>query len=275
MVFWGLIMSDLPARVSSLLRTELEAEAAGGFGRLQHIPYTDIIWFLDYFAALPASEQEDLLDALAGWGTIAFFPWQYGPQDVQELEERHPAFGRYRGVRNSPGYKGGYRYTEVRTLSLIPKIPQFGGFAGWIKNFSGLALQPREDLLPDLSYLQPAKAPLLRQLLAQGNFCSLLPEKKKLGGGDWQYLGSLGQGTITVRIDFGARFTGQLVYGVTVAHPDYPIQMVRLAYERLWDANLGWDYLTEENAPRSLDFLAEQVLYLAKLAERLNGLAGG
>jgi hypothetical protein len=264
-------MSDLQSRVVDLLRGELAAEATSGFPRLQRIPYTDIIWFLDYFAAIPGGEREDLLDGLAGWGAMAFFPMQYTAQDVQQLEKQHPAWARFRGGRNQPGYKGGYRYTDVKFLSMVPKIPELGGIEGWLKNFSGLALQPRQDLLPALDCLEPIKAAALRKLLSDGAFVKLFPEKKNLGGGNWHYTGSMEGSKITVWIDFNSRLA-QLVYGVSVMNVEHTIKVFRLSYERLWDANLGWDYLTEENAARSIDLLMELIIYLADLAGRVNRL---
>jgi hypothetical protein len=53
---------------------------------------------------------------------------------------------------------------------------------------------------------------------------------------------------------------------------EHTIKVFRLSYERLWDANLGWDYLTEENAARSIDLLMELIIYLADLAGRVNRL---
>jgi hypothetical protein len=175
-------MSDLQSRVVDLLRGELAAEATSGFPRLQRIPYTDIIWFLDYFAAIPGGEREDLLDGLAGWGAMAFFPMQYTAQDVQQLEKQHPAWARFRGGRNQPGYKGGYRYTDVKFLSMVPKIPELGGIEGWLKNFSGLALQPRQDLLPALDCLEPIKAAALRKLLLMAPLLSYSPKRKTSAG---------------------------------------------------------------------------------------------
>ena len=34
----------------------------------------------------------------------------------------------------------------------------------------------------------------------------------------------------------------------------------------------GWNYLTEENAPRSIELLCERIVYLAKLRERIDAL---
>jgi hypothetical protein len=100
------------------------------------------------------------------------------------------------------------------------------------------------------------------------------PEKQKRPGGACLYIGSLGANMLKVSVDFGSML-GQVRYGVSVTNPEYTIKPVGLSYEQLWDANLGWDYLTEENAARSIDFLVEQVAYLVKLADRMNGRTNG
>src|SRR6266536_2296145 len=109
-------MSDLQSKIIAVLRMELAEEAAGGLPRLRRAPDTEIIWFLDWFAALDSAEQEALLDGLARWGAIAVFPKEGGPQVVEELERRHPALARFRASRNRMGYKGGTRYTAVKML---------------------------------------------------------------------------------------------------------------------------------------------------------------
>jgi hypothetical protein len=75
-----------------------------------------------------------------------------------------------------------------------------------------------------------------------------------------------------VWLDFGSQL-GQLRYGVTVDNPAHSIRIVRVSYESLWLHHLGWDYLTEENAGRSIDLLAEQVAHIARLADRINSSA--
>ena len=42
-----------------------------------------------------------------------------------------------------------------------------------------------------------------------------------------------------------------------------------LSYESLWSQPGGWDYLSEENAARSIDILPELVEYLIQLPERI------
>lgn len=250
------------------LRAELASEVAAGFPRLRRVPHTEIIWFLDYFAGLAPAEQKALLDALARFSATPFFPRQAPPQHQEP--ERDPAFARFRAAHDRPGSRGGTRYTGVKMLSMDPSLKEIGGYhESWKANFTDLNFQPRADLLPDLGCLKSAKAPLLRKLvkgvLQRLGFVS---EKGRLGG-EPKYVGSFGTSAVTVWVDFGS-YNGQLCYGVTVANPEHPVPVSRLSYERLWGAVLGWDYLTEENAPRSIDFFGEQILYLAQLGEQVN-----
>ena len=268
-------MSGLKSAITAVLRTELAEEAGRGFPRLKRVPCTDIIWFLDWFAALDAGEQEALLDAMARWGAMGFLPKESGPQAVAELERQHPAFARFRAPRHRMGYKGGTRYTEVKMLSMDPGMKESGHYhEDYRKNCSPLAFQPRVDLLPDLSHLKTAKAPLLRKLVNAALTKLFVPEIQKRPGGEVHYIGSLGASMLKVSVGFGSMLS-QLHYHVTVTNREYTIPCVGLSYEQLWDANLGWDYLTEENAGRSIDFFAEQVAYLVKLADRVNGRTNG
>jgi hypothetical protein len=264
-------MSALQSNTIAVLRAELAEEAASEFPRLKRVPTTDIIWFLDWFAALGAAEREALLDGLARWGALGFFPTKDGPHVVAELEKQYPAFARFRAARNRMGYKGGTRYTPVKMLSKDPAMHEIGHYhEDYRKHCSPLAFQPRTDLLPDLTCLKPAKAQVLRKLVDAALAKLFSPEKEKRPGSECHYNGSLGGNTIKVSVDFGSSLN-QLLYAVRVTNPADTIKLPGSSYERLWDANLGWDYLTEENAARSIDFLAEQVEHVVKLADRING----
>jgi hypothetical protein len=262
-------MPDSHPNVVALLRAELAAEVEAGFPRLKRIPNTDVIWFLDYFAGLAAAERTALLDALARFGVRFFF---LRPGDVQP--EIAPALARYREAKDGPGGKGGTRYMDVKMLCMDKSLREPGNYhESWRQNFTPLHFQPRADLLPDLSHLKAAKAPLLRKLV-NAVLTSRFPlRKEKQPGGACKYVGPHGNGELTVWVDLGSRL-GQLRYEVILKDAAHRVPAPRLAYELLWDAYLGWDYLTEENAERSLDFFPEQVVYLANLAERVNGLAG-
>jgi len=146
---------------------------------------------------------------------------------------------------------------------MVPKIKEFGGYEGWIEKtqrawISALAFQPREDLLPDVSCLVPAKAPELRKLVK----CALLARgftAVATKGAEHEYVHPSG---LPVHVDFGSRM-GQLCYWVSDIRSHGT-----LSYELLWGQPGGWDYLTEENASRSIDLLPELVDELARLLQR-------
>jgi hypothetical protein len=206
-----------------------------------------------------------LLDALALRGSVLFDrrPGASFPPA--------PAFDRYWSAVTSQGpFTGGYRYCDVKFLASIPSIPEFGGYEGWIENYqkpwaSELALTPREDLLPDMTCLKPARAPLLRKLVSaalKGRGFTLETTR----GAEQKYVGAAGD---KVRVDFGSR-VGQICYSVSAARSD--IRIVMMSYESLWSQPGGWDYLTEENAARAASLLPELVEYLIGLTERAAGL---
>jgi hypothetical protein len=259
-------MSDLRANVESLLRAELADEAAAGFPRLTRTPHTDIIWLLDYYDGLAAAERTALLDALARFGAGCFF-LRLG----ERVPEADPALARCREARERPGGKGGTRYTDVKMLCMDKSMREPGNYhESWRQNFTALHFRPRADLLPDLGHLKAAKATLLRKLVNAALTRLFAPQIVKQPGGACKYVGPYGNGELTVRVDFGSSLS-PLRYEVTLKNAAHPLPVVRLSYELFWGASMGWDYLTEENAARSVDFFAEQVAYLANLVERFNG----
>jgi len=74
----------------------------------------------------------------------------------------------------------------------------------------------------------------------------------------------------TIRVDFGSRM-GQVCYRVSALRKNF--RLVMMSYESLWSQAGGWDYLTEENAARTIDLLPELVEYLISLTDRVAGLA--
>ncbi|HEY3567893.1 MAG TPA: hypothetical protein VGP73_08160 [Thermoanaerobaculia bacterium] len=243
---------------TAFLRVELAAEVDAGFPRLGRIPQTRIIQFLDYFAASSPGERSQLLDDLAVRAAIRLHPgsaFSFPPA---------PAWDRYWKTVTAPGpFSGGLRYCDVKSLAMVPRIKEFGGWESWIEKVqrprvSELALQPREDLLPDLGCLVPARAPELRKLvkstlLARG-FTAVATKGPEQG-----YVHPSGT---PVHVDFGSRM-GQLCYWVgDIRSPG------ALSYELFWGQPGGWDYLTEENAARSIDRLPELIDAVAHLLER-------
>ena len=253
-------MPDLRTEIIALLRTHFSEEAAAGFPHLKCIPQTKVIQFLDYFASLSQADQAALLDALALRAETSFFPGR------DRVFPRPPAFDRYWQAITSLGpFFGGYRYTAVKMMNSVAKCKEEGGLEGFMKNSSGLALQPRPDLLPDLRYLIPAKAPLLRKLVDAALKRHGFVRDKAFPDGQRKYDGPSGA---TFWPDFGSRM-GQLCYWVNIRGDGF--NLVHLGYEGLWGQPGGWDYLTEENAERSINLLPELVARVIHLANEVQG----
>jgi hypothetical protein len=260
-------VAEVRSDIVALLRADFGAEAAARFPRLRRVPQTLVVQFLDYFDSLGPEDQSALLDALALRGSVMIRPASAAGFPAA------PAFDRYWQTVMSQGpFSGGYRYCDIKSLAAIPTIPEFGSYERWIEQcqrpwVSERAMQPREDLLPDMSFLKPARAPLLRKLVkATLQSRGFNPEITK--GAEHMYLHSSGA---TVRVDFGS-YMGQLRYSVSARCAE--TRIVMLSYESLWSQPGGWDYLSEENAARSVEFLPELVQYLIELPGRIHSQTG-
>jgi hypothetical protein len=256
---------DLRQTAFTLLHAEITGEAASGFPRLRRIPHTDVIWFLDYFDGLTEAEREALLGGLAESAAAVF---ALPPSMTFQVPA---ALARMCEERNRPGAKGGTRYTDTKQLTVIPALREPGGYhESWREHLTALHFQPRPDLVPDLADLKAAKAPLVRKLVTAALRDSLGLRKEKLPRGVSTYTGKFGDGELTVDVEFESMLH-QLGYLVRYKTAGSRPLILLLCYERLWGTTSRWDYLTEENAPRSIAFLAEQIAYLAKLGARING----
>lgn len=269
---------DLLSTIATLLRSEFAKEAAAGFPKLARIPCTSVIKFLDYFEAQAPAGHEPLLDVLARLGAMKFFPPQLISPEYQELRTHDPAYVRFWAAMQSERFAHGYRYEGVKmTRMMVRDVETMAAIA---KVRDSLDWQPRDDPPPhlvsdpDLTHLNPAKSPLLRKLVKQAFTRLFAAETKKLPGGETGYTGAINDTKLTVWVDFGS-MSAQLRYGVSIPDEQRRIFVSRLSYEDLWITNLGWDYLTEENAAPSIDLLCEQIVYLAGLTSRIAGLPPG
>jgi hypothetical protein len=260
-------LGNLRSDLAALLRADFSDEAENGFPRLIRVPQTQVVQFLDYYASLPLGEQSELLDALGSRASVMISP-QIG---AGASFPSAPAFDIYWNAINSQGpFTGGFRYCDVKFLGSIPKIREFGSYENWIEQYqkpwvSDLALTPRKDLLPEMSCLKTAKGRLLKkQVRAELEARGFVAEVKR--GAEHTYVGSKGD---KVRVDFGS-YMGQICYGVSAVRGS--TRIVRMSFESLWSIAGGWNYLTEENATRSIAILPELVEYLIELTGRLNRL---
>ena len=263
-------MDDLLSRISTLIQADVAAEADAGFPVVARIPSTETIRFLDYFVRLDFGERAALLDAMARLGAGQFFPPTVISSDALDLTANNPALLSYRSALQSGHFAYGLRYVEPRMAKMMLTDPD--GIAHREKIRSGLDFHPRDDppkaLVPDsdIRKIQPAKAPLLRKLMEAAFARLFSPKKGKLPGGETRYTGSIGSNELTVTVDFASRLA-QLRWFVSLKMANPGLKASRV--EDFW-ARCGWDYLTEENASRSIDLLCERIEYLARLKERID-----
>jgi len=229
---------------SDALKSALASEFDAGFPHLARIPATHVVQFLDYVGDLDAKHRVLLRDELLAQAAA------YAGGTSQPAPA--PAIDRLRAAMRGPGeFVGGWRYTDVRFLAMVPKVAQFGGMANWLAMFGARAQEPRADLMPDRTSFVPAKAPLLRKLVK---------EAFKGGGFDASaFAGGLRflDGDTLVDLDFGSRM-GQIRWSVATGATRATHALVELrfmSYEGIWGLRGDWDMLTEENAARSIALL--------------------
>ena len=263
---------DLLSEIAALVSAELNEEAAAGFPKLSRIPSTGIIKFLDYWETLPPADHAPLLDELARLSAMHFFPSSTMAKAHQELRTTSPACMRMRAAMDSPPFIYGLRYESLRMVRMM--LNDAESVAQMKQTRSTLDFQPRDDpprrfvLDADFKSVQTAKAPQLRKLLNQSLPKLLGAKVEKRPGGELVYTGSIGDTPLKVSILFSNLYA-QLYYAVTVKIPERNILALRLSYETLWGPDTGWDYLTEENAPRSIELLCELLTFLAGLMQRI------
>ena len=265
---------ELLSKIAELVRAELDQEAAAGFSKLKLLPSTGVIKFLDYFASLPPAEHAPLLDVLARQAAMHFFPSPLIAAAHEELRT-NSALLRMSVVMQSHPFSYGLRYQDLRMSRMT--LNDAESLAHMRQTRSALGFEPRDDppselvLDPDLRHVQPAKAPLLRKLLNQSLKPLLGVKADKRPGGEVVYDGSIEGAPLKVSILFSNMY-GQMHYGVTAKIHERNILAQRLTYEVLWGTNTGWDYLTEENASRSVELLCRLLTILARFMKQIASL---
>ena len=272
----GLDDSRLTA-IGALVRAELAREVDGGLPVLSRIPSTRIVKFLDNFATLAPGDRTALLDALARLGALQFFPAPLIAKAHEQLRTTDPALIRLHDGLRSQAFAYGLRYLDVRMARAAVRDPE--SMAHMARTRAALDFEPRDDL-PELLVgstqlhdIQTIKAPQLRKLLNSMLLKRLGAKPQKRIGGELIYEGMIGDIALRVSIIFSNLYA-QIHYGVgwSVGERGLLTQRLGFGYESLWGASAGWDYLTEENAARSIDLLDELLLRLARLFERILAL---
>jgi hypothetical protein len=245
------------------LRNEFVAEQESGFSRLKRVPDSRVIHFLDHFTSLNPAQQSEITTILAEWSS----------HHVMGTPLPHSTYTQFIQATTFPNYATGIRYMGVNLLAGLANSVSNGDLAGWFQaqGVIGLALTPAATLLRDMADLVPVKIPTLRRLVkhAFNSHFALTPHE--LGDGIWAYEGTYAASALSVRIRYSGRMgRPQLQYEVTVRGSGKGVTAPNICFESILGVGLGcWDYLTRENAERSVGLLCELIEYVALLPGRL------
>jgi hypothetical protein len=244
----------------SFFRGEFDSEANSGFARLSRVPDTHVRHFLDYYRSLNAHDQDSLADAASLWATLSFAP--DAQLEYREMLGAHPAWKSWRyemamGRERDPHYY--YSVPLLRTCIAQAKTDRARLSASTV---------PKE--LEDYAVsIKSVKAPELRKRVRTAFEDLLGTRPSKVGGGDWDYSGTLNGSQVTIGIDYGFRHA-QLRYEVAVTSFDSGLSFKRIGFEVALGAGYGhWNFIVEENVDDSIRLLSEFVQYVAELPKRL------
>jgi hypothetical protein len=260
-----------------IVRQFLDAERQMDFDLLRRIPSASVIKLVDYFRGLALKDQDALLDLLAQLGVLSLLPSRENFDAMRSLMNADPDWLRYRNAVSSGPLAMGLRYTGLRMRKAMLADPQTVEVMTQKRTL--LDYVPRDDppteLVHDISpeSIRPTKTPLLHKLLDSELRQRLAPLdaswKQKAPGGVTTFSGQIDGTPVKIQIDLGGMGDLQLRYSVSIPPtepgPNGRIHIMRFAYEQLWGAAHGWDYLTEENAEVSIRLLGDLIGELVQL----------
>ena len=154
----------------------------------------------------------------------------------------------------APAFGMGLRYADLRMHRAVLNDPQ--SVSQMAQTRSGLDFTPRDDLPEALVGNTPirdivtAKAPRLRKLLnpmLRSRLSAAKPTKRP--GGELVYEGAIGDVPLKVSLIFSNMY-GQMHYAVTWSAARAGSAGAAADLRDAVRHGGGWDYLTEENAPR-------------------------
>ncbi len=255
-------MTDSREALTEWLRAEFTAEQESGFPRLRRVPDTQVVHFLDRFGELECDEQAELIATLVEWSSY----------QLLGAPLPNPTYERFRQASAWPGHHRGVRYTDLNLIAGLAKESKQATILDRFQSLgaSGLALVPPENLVRDIADLVPIKpAPLRRRINAA--FGDLFATQvKDMGSEIWRYEGVLNDSLLKLDVRFSGRMLRpQLSYSALVISNERVVAPC-LCFESALGVGFGmWNYITVENAERSIKLLVELVEWLSQLPNRL------
>src|SRR6267142_2027738 len=202
-------------------RGEFDTEARSGFARLSRVPDTHVRHFLDYYRSLNAPAQNALADASTLWGALRLT----GPaaRSHQDALNTHPAWESWREEMIMGRGRDPHYYSSVPLLRACvaqAKIDRAKGKPSSVP-------REREEYAASI---RSVTAPELRKHVRSVLRSLLGAHPSKVGGGDWDYEGTINGARVMVSIDYGGR-SAQLRYEVAVQSTEPALTLKRAGFE--------------------------------------------
>ena len=135
-------MADLLSSIAALLRADFAVEADAGFPAVKRIPSTEVLKFLDYFAALEPDGRGPLLDVMARLGAMQYCPSPLAYEEALDLSASNTAIVQYRTALQSGSFAYGLRYQDLRMARAMLNDPET--MARMAQTRATLDIEPRD-----------------------------------------------------------------------------------------------------------------------------------
>ncbi len=247
--------------VVQLMSSEFDSESAAGFPRVLHIPDTQVHLFIEVWKTLTSGERAQMKFAVA-YQAAAFL--LLSDDSPQMRDPRVLATNRWFADKKL-ALAGDSRFVNVRSTHLMFNMRDW--LPEWMQAQCNAAIE--HDSILDVI---PAKAKEIRKELRQLLLNRYGAKAENLGGGEWEYSGTLNGKLIEINIDFGGK-GDQLRYGIAYDGIGMKGFLPCANFEKLLGVGFGnWNMLTTSNLQTSLDLLCNLIEDTATILSRVKPL---
>lgn len=187
-------------RIRSVVRTELDGQAAAEWARLAAVPCTFTWRAIDYMKRLPLDRRAALFTVLEDAALFFFDPSRDPRTHPARIKE--PEYERLMAGSGASAEPWDWKYVDVRMLRALlargrSRNPRVAAEAARI------GIPPA--VLARAEQIVPVKAPQVRRLVKAAVQKRFGAKSQNSGGGDWTYAGAFRGVEFVLAIDYGGR----------------------------------------------------------------------
>jgi hypothetical protein len=242
-------------------RNEFLEEARKDFFTLRRIPSARTCKLLCYYAGLDSVQRESFSDAVASRAAMNLITSANLAEGFTESDSP---------LKGNTAWK---HWTDwnVANGRRFPSVPELRSHAAQVTmdRTKEDSAEPDAELGRLNTSVRGVTADELRKHVRL-TFQELFSAKAiNRGGGWWLYEGNLRNSAISVSVNYAGRHA-QLRYDVTVTPDSQCAKLEKMSYESALGIGGGdWDFIVEDNIDDAMRLLAEFVIYVTTLPQRL------